>query len=342
MTHHKKIYQKRRIQAWIFICLLSSFAYILASTSFFTKFGISALIIAVVLGTFFGNMAHSLVTLVRKSGVLSICTKQILRLGVILYGFRITLNDALSIGIGGIVSAAIVVFSTFLIGYFVGIKLGLDKKSAVLISSGSSICGAAAVLATESIAKGGANRVGVAVCTVVVFGSLGMFLYPLIYGFGFSGLSEVQAGFMSGVSLHEVAHAVAAGNAIGSLASDNAVIVKMLRVLMLVPFLIFLSIFSAFFIGDKRKSSLKSSFPYFAVWFLVALVVGSLPFFPREFASVYINTADTFMLCAAMGALGLTITKNALKNSGKLPFILASVLFIWLIFIGYILSKFFG
>lgn len=341
MNNHKNIYKKRRLNAWLIIFILSSIALGLSYLPVFARLGISPLIIAVVLGALLGNMVQSLVKFIAKSGVLAICTKQILRLGVIFYGFRLTVNDALSVGFGGIVSALIVVFSTFLIGYFVGLKLGLDKKSAVLISSGSSICGAAAVLATESITKGGANRVGIAVCTVVVFGTLGMFLYPLSFATGATGLSEVGAGFMSGISLHEVAHAVAAGNAIGEKAGEIAVITKMLRVLMLVPFLIFLSIFSLFFIGEKSKGGLRASFPYFAVWFLVAVAVGSLPFFPRS-TLPFINFIDTFLLCMAMGALGLTITKKALKNAGKMPFVLATILFVWLIFIGYILGKTFG
>lgn len=336
---HKDIYTKRRVKAWIFMMMLGVCAYSLSLTELFAKLGISALIIAVVLGAFFGNTAHSLVTLVSKTGVLAVCTKQILRLGVIFYGFRITMDEALSVGFGGVVSAAIIVFSTFLLGYFIGIKLGLDKKSAVLISSGSSICGAAAVLATNSVANADSNRVAVAICTVVVFGSLGMFLYPLIYNLGFSGLSELEAGFMSGVSLHEVAHALAAGNAIGEDGARVAVIVKMLRVLMLVPFLILLSVFSLYFLCEKKKGDKRGSFPYFAVWFIVALVVGSLPFFPRDTLMPLINLSDTFMLCVAMGALGLTITKNALKSAGKIPFILATILFFWLMFLGFILAK---
>lgn len=339
MIHHRKIYRKRLIRAWLLMIVLSLCSYAISEIGIIKHFGISSLIVAVVLGAFFGNTAHNLVVLLKKSGALGICTKQILRLGVVFYGFRITIGDIEIVGLSGILSAFFVVFSTFLIGYFLALKLGIDKKSAVLISSGSSICGAAAVLATESIVKGESDKVGVAVCTVVIFGTIGMFLYPLIYSSGLTGLTEVQAGIATGISLHEVAHAVAAGNAIGNDAGIIAVIEKMIRVLMLVPFLIFLSLFSAFFTGEKRSGNIKKVIPWFAIWFLVVVFIGSIPFFPRDLTLPTINWIDNFLLCMAMAALGITITKDALKNAGKKPFILAIILFIWLMLIGFIIGK---
>lgn len=334
-----KIYRTRLTQAWLIVFAMSIFSFAMSFIRPFSTLGISPLIISVLIGAVIGNASLKANILVKRSGVLSILTKQILRFGVILFGFRITIDEVLIVGVGGIVSAFIIVFSTFFIGYFVGIWLGLDKKLAVLVSAGSSICGAAAVLATESVVKGGANRVAIAICSVVVFGTFGMFLYPSLYGIYDFGLSNTQAGFFTGISLHEVAHVVASGNAIGDEAAVIAVIVKMLRVLMLVPFLIFLSLFSLKFLGQKGKGSIKSSFPYFAVWFLIAMAVGSLPFFPRESLIFWINLIDTFLLCMAMGGLGLTITKSTLTHSIKVPLLVALIMFVWLIFAGFILAK---
>ncbi|EDP6893478.1 putative sulfate exporter family transporter, partial [Campylobacter lari] len=312
-------------------------AFAISELNFFKNLGISALIVAVILGALIGNLAHQNANLLKKSGVLGIATKEILRLGIILYGFRITFNDLEKVGLNGILLAFLVVFSTFFMGLLLGKLFKLDLKESILISSGSSICGAAAVMASESIVKGGSAKVGVAVCTVVVFGTLGMFLYPLAWNLGwFDFFSLKQMGYFMGASLHEVAHAVAAGEAVQ--AGDGAVIEKMMRVLMLVPFLIFLGLFSLKFLSkNNEKISIKANIPYFALWFLLACGISSLEILNTDFTLNYIKpsiqTIDTLLLSMAMVALGVNIHKNVLKNAGFKPFLIALLLFIWLIFI---------
>ncbi|AJC90176.1 YeiH family protein [Campylobacter subantarcticus] len=341
---HKNIYKNRKFEAFLLLFTLAFCSYAISELSFFKNLGISALIIAVCLGALIGNLAHQNANLLKKSGVIQIATKEILRLGIILYGFRITFYDLEIVGINGILLAFLVVFSTFFIGLFLGKSLGLDLKESILISSGSSICGAAAVMASESVVKGGSAKVGVAICTVVVFGTLGMFLYPLAWNLGwFDFFSLKQMGYFMGASLHEVAHAVAAGEAIQ--AGDGAVIEKMMRVLMLVPFLFFLTLFSVKFLSkNDNKISIRSNIPYFALWFLVACGISSLEILNTNFALDYIKpsiqTLDTLLLSMAMVALGVNIHKNVLKNAGFKPFLMAFLLFIWLIFSNIILVKF--
>lgn len=334
---HKNIYKHRKFEAFLLLFTLAFCAFAISELNFFKNLGISALIIAVILGALIGNLAHQNANLLKKSGVLSIATKEILRLGIILYGFRITFNDLEKVGLSGILLAFLVVFSTFFIGLLLGKLFKLDLKESILISSGSSICGAAAVMASESVVKGGSAKVGVAVCTVVVFGTLGMFLYPLAWNLGwFDFFNLKQMGYFMGASLHEVAHAVAAGEAVQ--AGDGAVIEKMMRVLMLVPFLIFLSFFSLKFLSkNNEKISIKANIPYFALWFLFACGISSLEILNTDFALNYIKpsiqTIDTLLLSMAMVALGVNIHKNVLKNAGFKPFLMALLLFIWLIFI---------
>lgn len=339
---HGKIYKKRKIRAWSVILVVTICAFGVSKIPPFTTFSISPLIIAVVLGAFFGNISHDLLHLFKKTNVIGYSTKQILRLGIILYGFRITFDDISYVGFNGILMGAGIVFSTFFIGFFLGRMLGLDRKSAVLVSAGSSICGAAAVLATESIIKGGAQRVGVAVCTVVVFGTLCMFGFPIAYKMGILHLDIKEIGFFMGGTLHEVAHAVAAGSAVGGVAAKITVIIKMLRVLMLVPFLIMIGLGSSFFTGSKEKNKgrIRDNIPYFAIWFLVVVGLGSfIPTAVREAELPVINFIDTFLLSVSMVALGLTIRKDVLKNAGAKPFVLAIVLLGWLIGFGYFLSS---
>lgn len=341
-TTHKKIYSGRKYRGWSVIIVITLCAFGLSKIKPFTTFSISPLIIAVLLGAFFGNISRDIVHLFKKTNIMAYSTRQILRLGIILYGFRITINDISYVGFNGLIMAFLMVFSTFFVGFFIGRAIGLDKKSAVLISSGSSICGAAAVLATESIVKGGAQRVGVAVCTVVVFGTICMFVFPVAYKLGFIPLNIGQIGFFMGGTLHEVAHAVAAGNSVGAEASNLTIIIKMLRVLMLVPFLIMISLGSSFFTGAKeKKGKIRHSIPYFALWFLVAVGFGSMmPSDIREVEMPVINLIDTLLLSVSMVALGLSMRKDVLKNAGFKPFLLAIVLLFWLVGSAYILSYF--
>lgn len=335
-----KIYKSKKIESYVVLIVLAFCSYAIGELSFFKKFGISALIIAVVLGAVIGNFAHHNVSLLKKTGALGVCTKQVLRLGIILYGFRISLSDIESIGLSGVGLAAFIVFSTFFFGLLIGKILKIDFLQSALIASGSSICGAAAVLASESVLKGGSSRVGVAVCTVVVFGSLGMFLLPLTQSF--FALDERLFGFLVGGTLHEVAHVVGAGSSIGVEGATSSIVVKMVRVLMLVPFLIMLSFG---FKKEEKNGSFLNQIPWFAIWFLIACGVSSMPILNTDFALSVIkpNIAvfDTFLLSLSMVALGVNIRKDMLSKAGLKPFIMAIILCVWLIVSAYAYIKVF-
>lgn len=216
-----KIAEKRKVKAWLIIGFLAIFANFLSKIPLFNALHLSPLIIAVIIGAVAGNLSYKNALILKRSGVLAISTKQILRLGIILFGFKLNLTDIAQVGLGGILLSFFIVFSTFFIGYFFGRKLGLEAKSAALISSGSAICGAAAVLAAGSVTKAKSDEIAVAVCTVVVFGTIGMFAYPFIFSLGILGFNEADMGFFTGASLHEVAHVVGASAAIGETAQTN-------------------------------------------------------------------------------------------------------------------------
>lgn len=316
------------------LLLFTFLSYAISRIPQVAHLAISPLIISVVIGAVVGNSSRKVLVLLQHSGALQISTKQILRLGIILYGFRLTFQDIAHVGITGLLIASVVVVSTFFIGAILGRAMGIDDKSSILISAGSSICGAAAVLATESVVQGKSDRVGVAVSTVVVFGTIGMFVYPVLYSTGFFSFGEKEMGFLVGGTLHEVAHVVGAGAAISPITQEYAVIIKMIRVLILVPALTLLGLTSPWWSGEKRQA--KGSIPWFALWFLVASALASFSFFPKQILPA-IHVIDTLLLTIAMAALGVQIHKDQLVASGKKPFILAGVLSLWLGFIGHML-----
>lgn len=324
----------------LFVALFATSALYLSDFALFKHLGISPLIIGIVLGMIYANTLRNKLPKEWAPGIL-FSTKTILRVGIVLYGFRITFQNIEDVGTAGILTSVVVVGSTFIIGYFVGTKwLKLDKETTILTSAGSSICGAAAVLATEPVINAEPYKSAIAVSTVVVFGTLAMFLYPFLYKAGFIPFSPEQMGIFIGGTIHEVAHVVAAGNALGVEAAKTAVIVKMIRVMLLAPFLVILGFWlvrTTQSVTHKHKTNII--IPWFAVFFIVVAGFNSLNLVPLNLVSD-INALDTFLLTMAMSALGMETNANKFKNVGMKPIYLAGILFLWLIFGGFYIVKF--
>ena len=143
--------------------------------------GFSALTLAILFGMVVGNTVYPKIWQPCDGGVI-FAKQHLLRLGIILYGFRLTFAQIADVGVSGILIDVLTLSSTFFIACFLGQKVfGLDKHTSWLIGAGSSICGAAAVLATEPVVKAEASKVTVAVATVVIFGTIAIFLYPAMY-----------------------------------------------------------------------------------------------------------------------------------------------------------------
>lgn len=325
---------------FIFVLLLAIFSTILSEFSFFKDLGISAMIIGILIGMIYANSIKKYFPTYLQSGII-FCTKTILRIGIVLYGFRLTFQNLQDVGIYGILVAFLMLASTFLIGYIFGIKvLKLDREITILTSAGSAICGAAAVLASESVLKCEAYKSAIAVSSVVVFGTIAMFLYPFLYKLGFIDLSVQNMGIYIGATLHEVAHVVGSSNVLGEDASSNAVIVKMIRVMMLAPFLILLSIWILkTSISKNNSEKSKITIPWFAVFFIFVVGFNSFDLLASEIV-VSINYLDNFALTMAMTALGMETSFSKFKNVGLKPIYLSLVLFAWLIFGGYFIVQF--
>ena len=128
-----------------------------------------------------GNTGYTRVQPICAPGV-DFAKQRLLRAGIVLFGMRITFQDIGAVGWSGALVDAMMLASTFMLALLVGRRWwGMDARSVLLIGAGSSICGAAAVLATEPVVKARGEDVAVAVATVVVFGTLAIFLYPVLY-----------------------------------------------------------------------------------------------------------------------------------------------------------------
>lgn len=295
--------------------------------------GLGALTLAITGGIIIGNTVFPRISPACEDGVLF--AKQILlRLGIILYGFRLTFQQILDVGVSGVLIDVLMLSSTFLLACWIGQRLlGLDRDTSWLIGAGSSICGAAAVLATEPVLKASAPKVAVAVATVVLFGTAAIFLYPLLwhaFAQHIPGITLSDFGIYTGSTMHEVAQVVAAGHAVSPETENAAVIAKMLRVMMLAPFLLLLSLRLKHSAPVGLAEKPRITFPWFALIFIFVALFNSLHLLPQAPVKA-MNQLDNLLLAMAMAALGLTTHIRQLKRAGLRPLLLGLLLFVWLV-----------
>lgn len=247
------------------------------------QLSLSPLIIGIILGMLYANSLRNKLPETWVPGI-KFCTKQLLRTGIVLYGFRLTLTQVAAVGVPAIIVDAIIVTGTIFLGLWFGRMLKLDRDTTLMTSTGSAICGAAAVLGAEPVVKCESHKTAIAVSTVVIFGTISMFLYPIMYRSGIlSGLSDTAVAIYTGSTLHEVAHVAGAGNAMDQTDSlgiaGTATITKMIRVMMLAPVLVIMSFALAGrkkATADGHKEKSKITIPWFAFGFIGIICVNSL------------------------------------------------------------------
>ncbi|AMO75473.1 YeiH family protein [Pseudomonas citronellolis] len=319
------------------LCLLiAGAANLLVRIPAISHLGLGSLTLAILLGLLLGNLG-----LARFGGLrpgVELSRQQLLRLGVVLYGLRLTFQDIAALGPAALVIDVLMVASTLLVAGWVGVRwLKLPRESALLIGAGSAICGAAAVMASSPVLRARAEHTAVAVATVVLFGTLAMLLHPLLFAhlphlFG----SAKAFGIFSGSTIHEVAQVVAAGRAMDPAAADAALISKMLRVLLLAPALLCLGRFAAS--EEAAEGKRRLHIPGFAVAFLLVTGLRSLGLVPEAWLAP-LQQLDDVLLGMAMAALGLATRLGDLRREGPKPLLLGAGLFVFLLLGGGLINS---
>mmetsp|Transcript_15806 Transcript_15806/g.23268 ORF Transcript_15806/g.23268 Transcript_15806/m.23268 type:complete len:429 (-) Transcript_15806:400-1686(-) len=294
---------------------------------------VSPLLWATIFGMTYGNLLHSPEAKKSLAAGVKFSKGRLLRFGIILYGFKITLQQIAGIGIAGLMTDVFMVVSTLALGMNLGTKLlKLDRATSTLISSGAAICGCSAVLATQPVVGGESHEVSAAVGTVVLGGTLSMFLYPLLYkAIPFLANSPKLMGIYTGSTIHEIAGVVAAGNAMGGDIAFTAVVTKLARVLLLAPMLTTLSFLQnrkCLKEGQGRKDC-KFTLPWFAFGFVGISALNSFVSFPAAMVKMASKTSAYALVCA-MAALGVDSDFKAIRRLGSKPLLLAAMLWVWL------------
>ena len=301
---------------------------------------LGALTLALIFGVLIGNAAP-LQTDAFADGI-TFAKKHLLRIGIVLYGFRLTWSSFESAGVSIFLVDAIVVVTTFLLSMWVGVRwLKLDRETAALIGAGNAICGASAILATAPVVGAKPAQASIAISTVAVFGTVALLLYPVLYranlSLGWLPGGAYGFGVFIGSTVHEVGQVVAIANAVAAAASDSAVVTKMGRVAMLLPFLFAIAWWRRNGAeADGAPRNWRQSMPLYPLLFAVVVVVNSVA--PLAQARPMIARLDELALATAMVALGLSTRVTALKEAGPKPLMLAGVLFVWLVVAGGLLN----
>ena len=342
------------IHGILLIALFSFAAFYIAEIPFVKSLSFGPLIVGIILGMLYANSLRNKLPETWVPGI-KFCTKQILRAGIVLYGFRLTLTQVAAVGLPAVVIDTIIVAGTIFLGVWLGKLLKMDKDTSLMTATGSAICGAAAVLGAEPVVKCEGHKTAIAVSTVVIFGTISMFLYPILYRAGMlDALGDTGVAIYTGSTLHEVAHVAGAGNAMDPTdtlgIAGTATITKMIRVMMLAPVLVIMS----FALAGRKKAATeggttqksKITIPWFAFGFIGIICLNSLLqylFGVDSVKEIPLNGAieyiDTFMLTMAMTALGTDTSMEKFKQAGAKPFLLAGLLYIWLLGGGYLLTK---
>jgi uncharacterized integral membrane protein (TIGR00698 family) len=284
---------------------------------------LSPLILSIVLGMVYHNVVG---TPARCVPGVKFSLRRILRFAIIFLGLRLTVDQVIGVGATGLAIVVTTLASTFFATQWLGRMLGVDARLSQLIAAGTSICGASAVIATNTVTEGSDEDVAYAVACVTVFGSIAMLVQPALSAA--MHLEPRAFGLWAGASIHEIAQVIAAAAQGSREALDLATIVKLSRVMLLAPLVMLLGVVAARAIRRSNVAGggtprAAAPFPWFVVGFLAMIGFNSFDLLPHGERAMLIE-ATTFLLSVALAAMGLETDFRKLKAKGLRPLALGA------------------
>ena len=214
--------------------------------------------------------------------------------------------------------------------------LGVERKLAELIAAGTSICGASAIVATNSITDADDEDVAYAVASITLFGTVAMFIFPLLMPV--FGLSAAEYGLWAGTAIHEVAQVIGAGFQNGMEAGEISTIAKLSRVAMLAPLVLALGYLASRSRADEVSA--RAPVPWFVFGFIAVVALNSLVDLPEAFTAT-VPKVTTFLLTMGLAAMGLRTNVGEILAKGIKPLLLAFSASIFIAALSLVLIKMF-
>lgn len=325
-TPFSKTFNKGFMQGITLTAIIAFLANQLAKLPIFSIMG--PMIIAILLGMtwkiFYGYQPEA------TNGI-NFSSKRLLRVGIILLGIRLQLIQIYEAGLTILLVDITVVAFTIIVMILIGRILKIDKDLSVLLSVGTAVCGAAAIMAMAPIIKSKNELNALAVAYIALFGTIGSLVYIFIYQV--VAIDPYHYGVLVGSTLHELAHVIAASTPGGIVAEDTAMMVKLGRVALLVPVgFIIGSVFSSKQLIEK-KSFRDLPIPWFIVGFLIMSILNTLSIIPNSIVQPLIYMSS-FLLTMAMAGLGLSTEFKEFTKAGWRPSFLGLIGFILLVCLG--------
>lgn len=252
-------------------------------------------------------------------------SRTLLRVGVALLGFRLSVGDLLELGGAGIVVVTGVVALTFIGTRWLADRLGIGRDLGLLVATGYSICGASAIAAMDAVVEADEEEAAYAVALVTLFGTLSIVVLPLLAPV--LGLAGETYGYWVGGAIHDVGQVVAAASLEGDGALEAATVVKLTRVVLLAPLVAAVAVqrrrtaASTASRDDQRRQPL---IPMFVVAFLGAILIRSSGVL-GDGALEVISDAEQIFLTVALVALGTGVRIASMRSVGPRPLVLGVV-----------------
>lgn len=269
----------------------------------------------------FGMAAHFLNDLPRYAPGIRWASRRILHIGVALLGARMGLDTLLSLGLLPVAIVVVGVCGTIGFGMWLARRLGLPLYFGMLSGGATAICGASAALAISSVLpkdKDAETRTLFTIVGVTALSTLCMIAYPLLMPL--LGLDDATMGILLGATIHDVAQVVGAGYMISDLAGDNATIVKLMRVAMLVPVCMVFALGIRNW-GKGEAGAPNAKIPWFLWAFLALAALASFHVIPPVMTQS-LSDISRACLITAIAAIGLKTSLGKLRHFGLRPVLL--------------------
>jgi uncharacterized integral membrane protein (TIGR00698 family) len=269
---------------------------------------VDGLVLAIIAGTLINTTVGLQPRFIR--GV-HFASKTVLELAIVLLGGTISAGALAASGLGMVAAVIVVVTLALTASYCIARALGLDERMATLVACGNSICGNSAIMAAAPVIHAPAEDVAASIAFTAALGILVVLFLPM--AFSAFGLSEWQYGVVAGLSVYAVPQVLAATVPVGVMSTQIGTLVKLMRVLMLGPVVLFIGLRY----GRKGQAPLSLSLlvPWFIIGFLLMMAARSLNLLPT-ITLAPLRDASSQLTLVSMAALGLSVDLRTVLSSG--------------------------
>ena len=284
------------------------------TAQFIPLFG--SILVALLLGMIAGNtflQSHKL-----QAG-LKFSEKELLEISIVLLGFGIEAESLMRLDFKLIAFIFFSVIFVLMVAVGIGRLLGISTRLSVLLGAGSAICGSAAIGATAPLIRAKEEEIGLSMAVVNLLGVAGIAVLPSISAL--LDFTNFQSAVLLGGTLQSIGHVAASGFAMNELIGEWAMVVKMSRVVFLIPLLIVL-----LFVGKRQGKHGKIKFPIFIFFFAGAVYLNQLPSFPNNLSET-LSSSGSFLMAVAMAAVGIRIQIKPLLRISPKAITLGTIIF---------------